>query len=77
MLIRIITWIIVGVVVYRVLDRFVLPIFRISSAASSHMRQMQDQMNEMNRKMNANQPPPPPQKMVAKEGDYIDYEDVK
>ncbi len=64
-------------VVYRVLDRFVLPIFRISSAASSHMRQMQDQMNEMNRKMNANQPPQPPQKQVAKECDYIEYEDVK
>ena len=37
------------------------------------MRQMQDQMREMDQKMNNNTAKP----KVQKEGDYIDYEEVK
>jgi hypothetical protein len=52
--------------------RFLLPVFRISSAATEHMRKMQQQMNDMQNQMNQ----PPPKKNVKKKGDYIDYEDV-
>jgi hypothetical protein len=38
------------------------------------MRQMQDQMNEMDRKMNESATR---QQNLRKEGDYIDYEEVR
>ena len=63
--------------------RVVLPIFRITSAASSHMRnmqeQMQAQMREQERQMNQNQNQAKTRQKpkVEKEGDYIDYEEVK
>ena len=77
MIIRVITWIIVAVVIYRILNKYILPIFRISSAASSHMRKMQEQMNEMNRQMNENANRNNQPKKVKKDGDYIDYEEIK
>ncbi len=67
-----------ALVVYNILNKYIFPIFRITSAASNHMKQMQDQMNEMNKRMNANQAQnnQPPRK-VKKDGDYIDYEEIK
>ena len=61
-------------ILYRVINRYILPVFRITSAANSKMKQMQDQMNEMNSKINNNNPTV---KKSRKEGDYIDYEEVK
>ena len=74
MLIRLITWMFVIGIVYRLLTRYVFPIFRFTSVASDRLRQMQDQMKEMDNKINntAKQ-----NKKVKKEGDYIDYEEVK
>jgi hypothetical protein len=45
--------------------------------ANDHMRRMQEQMKDMNNQMN--QPPvrPAQNKHAEKEGDYIDYEEVK
>ena len=73
-MLRIITFIIVIAVIYRLLNKYILPIFRITSAANSQMRQMQDQLTEMNKKMNST---PPPSKSRKKDGDYIEYEEVK
>ena len=75
--IRIITWIIVVAVLYRILNRYILPIFRISSAASDHLRKMQQQMDEMNQKMNDNQGKESAPKKVKMDGDYIEYEEIK
>jgi hypothetical protein len=61
-------------VVLRIVFNFILPVFRITSATSNQMRRMQEQMKEMERKMN--EPPPAPKK-VKKEGDYIEYEELK
>ena len=74
---EIIIFLLVAYIVSRIL-RFLLPIFRISSAASSHMRTMQEQMarmQEMEGKMK--QDNNAPKRKVEKEGDYIDYEEVK
>ena len=74
----IIIFILVAYIVSRIL-RFLVPIFRISSAANSHMRNMQEQMarmQEMEQKRNS-QNSNTQKKKVEKDGDYIDYEEVK
>ncbi len=65
--------IIIGII-FRVVFYYILPIFRITSATSSQLRRMQEQMKDMERKMN--EPPPSPKK-VKKDGDYIEYEELK
>ena len=68
--------IVLGIVIfliYRILNRYVLPIFRFTTAANDNMRRMKDQMKEMERNMSQ----PAQKKTVEKEGDYIDYEEVR
>lgn len=72
MLFRIILWSIVLTMVLRFITRFVLPIFQITSMTQDRIRQMQQQMDQMNKN---NTPPEKPKKKV--DGDYIDYEEVK
>ncbi len=74
-MLRFLLWVIIGSIVLRVVFNFILPIFRITSAASSQMRKMQVQMKEMERQMNEQRSQPKP-KAVKKDGDYIDYEEV-
>jgi hypothetical protein len=70
----IVTLFLIGMFI-RFLLRYILPIFRITSAANGQMKQMQEKMKAMEEKMN---PPSPQQaRKVKKEGDYIDYEEVK
>ena len=61
-------------ILFRVVIRFILPVFRITSMASDQMRKMQEQMKEMDRKVNEQNNARP---KVRKEGDYIDYEEVR
>ena len=77
MLKDIIVFALISYLVYLVLNRYILPIFRITTAATGNIRKMQEhmqaQMNEMERNMNqASQ-----KKKVEKEGDYIDYEEIR
>ena len=71
-MLRIITIILVVGVIYRILTRFIFPVVHITSAANDRLKQMQDQINEMNRKNTEHTQKKP----VKKEGDYIDYEEV-
>lgn len=73
-IIRFLFWTFILVTAYRFLFRFVIPIFRATKMASDRMQQMQQQMNEMQNKANAKPDNKPPQ---MKEGDYIEYEEVK
>lgn len=73
-MLRLIFWMIIIGIVFRVVFYYLLPIFRITSATSSQLRRMQEQMKEMERKMNE---PPPAAKKVKKDGDYIDYEELR
>lgn len=68
----ILTWIIVGAVLYRLLNRYILPVFRISATTNDRLKEMQKQMKEMNSKLDQQ-----PVKRKRKDGDYIDYEDLK
>ncbi len=61
-------------ILLRVVIRFILPVFRITSMANEQMRKMQEQMKEMDRKVNEQNTARP---KVRKEGDYIDYEEVR
>ena len=61
-------------IVYRLLSRYIFPIFRFTTVANNKLRQMQDQMKEMDSKINNTTKQ---NKRVKKEGDYIDYEEVK
>lgn len=61
-------------ILLRVVVRYILPVFRITSMASEQMRKMQDQMREMDRKANEQNNN---RAKVKKEGDYIDYEEVR
>jgi len=72
MLFRIITWLFVIGIIFRLISRYILPIFRITVVTNDHLRQMQDQMKEMDRKVNENAA----KKTGKKEGDYIDYEEA-
>jgi hypothetical protein len=58
---------------FRILFRYVLPIFRIASVTNSRLRQMHDQARETERRANDTTT----KNNVKKEGDYIDYEEVK
>ena len=73
-MIRIILWGLLISVIFRIVFYYILPVFRITSAASSHMRRMQEQMKEMEQKMNEQ---PKQAKQANIDGDYIDYEEVK
>ncbi len=69
----IITVLIIGFL-FRALAKYILPILRMASTADDRMRQMQEQMKEMEkRSANANRV----RSKGNKEGDYIDYEEVR
>lgn len=76
-MLRLIFWLFVFGLIFRVVFSYLLPLFRITSVTNDHMRRMQDQMREMERKMNESKAPPPSPKKANIEGDYIDYEELK
>lgn len=69
----IIKWIIGIIIIYYILNKFILPIFRFTLFTGSKMQQMQDKMREMEQKLNQK---PNVKSRVKKDGDYIDYEEV-
>jgi len=73
MLLRIITWGILIVVLYRFLARYILPIFHITRMAGDHLQKMQKQMEQMDQKNSTGNT----SSQRVNKGDYIDYEEVK
>lgn len=77
-LFRILLWTFIIVMILRFVARFVFPVFQVTRMAQQKMKEMQQQMEQM--QQNAQQPQPqhhqqaPPK---VKEGDYIDYEEIK
>ena len=60
-------------VIYSLLSRYIFPVFRITSSTNDHLKKMQEQLKEMDKKLNQ-------QNKAArkvKKGDYIDYEELK
>lgn len=58
--------------IFRFIVRFVFPILQITRTAQKRMQQMQKQMEDMQKPQN-----PPAQSNKVKEGDYIEYEEIK
>lgn len=61
---------------FRFIRRFLLPLFYVTRQTGVHMRRMQEQMNNMQQKQQAPQPPRR-EKPRQVDGTYIDYEEVK
>jgi len=74
-MLRLIIWTVIISVGLRIVFRFILPVLRITSATASQMRRMQEQMREAER--SSNEPAPAPKRNTRKEGDYIEYEELK
>lgn len=65
---------------YKLVFDFIIPIYRSSKKVHRHVKEMQDRMQKTLRRQQQgqyNNPPPPPPKQKVKEGEYIDYEEVK
>ena len=79
MLKDIIILLLIGYLVYKILSRFVLPLLNMTSIVSSNMRKMQEQMNAQMERENVRNNSGYNDKNVKpkKEGDYIDYEEIK
>ena len=56
-------------------NNFIRPFFA-GTGTNDRLRQMQDQMKDMNNRMN-NTAQPHSSPNIKKEGDYIDYEEIK
>jgi hypothetical protein len=60
---------------FRLIFRFLLPLFQITRLTNQKLRHMQREMDEMQR--GKNHAPPQQPRQSKKQGEYIDYEEVK
>ena len=72
MLFRILLWSFILIMLFRFIVKFVLPILGIARTAKDRLNHMQKQMEDMQNAQN-----PPAQKNKVKDGDYIEYEEIK
>jgi hypothetical protein len=76
MILKFIIWSIVITLILRFVFRFLFPVMTMTKVAQERIMQMQQQMEDMQRRQNAPaQPTANPKKNI--DGDYIDYEEVK
>lgn len=66
--------VILVLLIFRFIIKYVAPIFQMTRMAQSRMKQMQDQMEQMQQK---EQPKKNTSQAKAVDGEYIDYEEVK
>ena len=65
---------------YRLVFDFIIPVYRSSKKVHKHIKEMQGKMHDHLRQQQEqynNPPPPPPPPHKRKDGEYIDYEEVK
>ncbi len=72
MIFRIILITIILTLIARFIFRFVLPVFQITRMTQDKLRQMQEEMERTQQQQSR-----PNSQSRVKEGDYIDYEEVK
>lgn len=63
------------ILLYRFVVNFLWPMLQVTRTAGRRIREMQQQMNDMQQGQNNQQAKNTPPRM--KEGDYIDYEEIK
>ena len=77
MLFRILLWAFIIGMVLRFLTRFVFPILKITRVTQDRLRQMQQQMEDMQKQQQGSPANTVRPKQTVKEGEYIEYEDLK
>ena len=76
MLFRILLWAFILVFVFRFIARFVFPILKITRVTHDRLRQMQREMENMQRRQGQQQTPEVGRNK-PKEEEYIEYEEIK
>jgi len=65
---------------YRLVFDFIIPIYRSSKKVHEHMKDIQQRMQDQlyrEQRERRTAPQPPPVQAKGKDGEYIDYEEVK
>ena len=75
MLLRYIIWIFVIYALYRLIFDFIIPVVRVSGQMKKKMREFQNTMDQQNGQVQ--EPTKHPNTTKQKNGDYIDFEEVK
>lgn len=73
MILRFILWSILLTIIFRFIVRFLFPLFNITRAVTQKMRDMQSQMDHLNQQQQQQKNPA----ATPKQGEYIEYEEVK
>jgi hypothetical protein len=60
-------------IIYRIITRFIMPVFHVGNTVNDRLRDMQNQMRDMEQKVNQTAKT----SNRKKDGDYIDYEEVR
>ena len=78
-LIRLAAQIFLIYLIYKLFVNVIIPIYRSSKQIKKQFGEMQDHMQNMQGQTRSQTPPPEPAKKTTtkKEGDYIDFEEVK
>jgi len=71
---RLLLYLLLGIILYRFIVRFLLPLFQITKMTGSQLRRMQREMEEMQQRADGREQRPAKE---TKRGDYIDYEEIK
>ncbi|XZF13671.1 hypothetical protein ACTHGU_17970 [Chitinophagaceae bacterium MMS25-I14] len=74
-MLRMIVYTLGFILLYRFIVNFIIPLFRMTRLAGERVKQMQDQMNNMHQGQTDNYVRQQPSRV--KDGDYIDYEEIK
>lgn len=72
MILRFILWSILLTILFRFIARLLFPIFNITKTVTAKMREMQQQMDNLNRQQQQTH-----RTSAPKQGEYIEYEEVK
>lgn len=78
-MLRLLFYILIGWILYKLIFDFIIPVYRGTKQVRRQVRDMQQHMQEQFRQQQQQQqaPPPPPPSSAPKQGDYIDFEEVK
>jgi hypothetical protein len=75
MVLRYIIWIFVIYALYRLIFDFIIPVVRVSGEMKKKVREFQNTVNQQNSQ--TAETPKHPNATKQKNGDYIDFEEVK
>ena len=67
----------IGIFLFRFISRYLLPIVQVMRVAGKGMRDIREQMNHAAPQANAGKATPTAVPTRPKEGEYIDYEEIK